>query len=58
LSRNILLFEPIAKVPVRHTVEKDGIQYFQDILGPGFMSMKLRFRRGDLNKLVLQLAPL
>jgi hypothetical protein len=28
---------------------KDGIQSFQDILDPGF-------RRGDLNKLVLQLA--
>jgi hypothetical protein len=30
-------------------VHKDGIQYFQDLLDPGF-------RRGDLNKLVLQLA--
>ncbi len=33
---------------------KDGIQYFQDILDPGFMNMKLRFRRGELNKRVLQ----
>jgi putative ABC transport system permease protein len=42
---------------------KDGIQSFQYLLEPGlmfmklrFMNIKLRFRRGDLNKLVLQLA--
>jgi hypothetical protein len=34
---------------IKFSVHKDGSQYFQDILDPGFC-------RGDLNKLVLQLA--
>jgi hypothetical protein len=43
---------------LRFIPSKDGIQYFQDLLDHGFMNMKLRFRRGDLNMRVLQLARL